>query len=234
MSDDSRVPGSVPEVARWTIPFGLYVVGTTVAAQLDRSLYPLAYSALTILLLIGMWQPLRCLELLKPHKNIFLPIALGVFGIVAWIVLTNLNLDRQLASYLPKSLRPSERQAFDPFSEIDVAWQRYGFIAARILGLVVVVPIAEELFWRGFLMRWFINEDWQKVRFGTYSHLSFWGVVALFMLAHPEWIAAAAYCVILNSYSCWRRDLWGCTVAHATSNLLLAVYVLATCQWVFW
>jgi membrane protease YdiL (CAAX protease family) len=33
------------------------------------------------------------------------------------------------------------------------------FVAVRLLGLVVLVPVAEELFWRGFLLRWIASPD---------------------------------------------------------------------------
>jgi len=39
---------------------------------------------------------------------------------------------------------------------------------------VAFVPILEELFWRGWLMRWLIRPDFEAVRLGTYTHYSFW------------------------------------------------------------
>jgi membrane protease YdiL (CAAX protease family) len=59
-------------------------------------------------------------------------------------------------------------------------------------------------------------------------------VTLLFTAAHPEWLAAAVYCAILNGLIYWKRDLWSCVVAHATSNLLLAVYILTTATWELW
>jgi hypothetical protein len=40
------------------------------------------------------------------------------------------------------------------------------FIAFRIFGSVVLVPALEELFWRGWLMRWFIRPDFEAIRLG--------------------------------------------------------------------
>jgi membrane protease YdiL (CAAX protease family) len=59
-------------------------------------------------------------------------------------------------------------------------------------------------------------------------------VTILFALAHPEWVAALAYCALLNGLLYWRRNLWDCIVAHAVSNLVLGIYVLATGNWMLW
>jgi hypothetical protein len=59
-------------------------------------------------------------------------------------------------------------------------------------------------------------------------------VTLMFTLAHPEWMAAAVYCVLLNLLLSWTRDLWNCVVAHGVSNLVLGVYVLWTDSWELW
>ena len=51
--------------------------------------------------------------------------------------------------------------------ERHVAGPRWAFIAVRMLGLVVLVPLIEELFWRSFLIRWLIDPEFQKVPIGT-------------------------------------------------------------------
>ena len=58
----------------------------------------------------------------------------------------------------------------------------------RTLRAVAIVPIVEELFWRGWLLRWVINSDFEKVPLGSYSALSFWAVALLFASEHgPYW-----------------------------------------------
>src|SRR5437868_4908835 len=46
-------------------------------------------------------------------------------------------------------------------------------ILFRFLRLVVVVPLVEEIFWRGFLLRYLIHEKFDAVPFGTFSWFSF-------------------------------------------------------------
>jgi hypothetical protein len=42
---------------------------------------------------------------------------------------------------------------FDPMTIEPEAW-RYAFIGFRVFGAVVVVALMEEIFWRGFVIRW--------------------------------------------------------------------------------
>ncbi len=62
----------------------------------------------------------------------------------------------------------------------------------RFLRLVVVVPLVEEIFWRGFVLRYFINEKFHAVPIGAFSWLSFAVVTVGFGFAHSraDWIAA--------------------------------------------
>src|SRR5262249_2231755 len=110
----------------------------------------------------------------------------------------------------------------------------WAFIVIRVVGLVVLVPVVEELFWRGFLIRWLISPNWQRQKPGQFTWFSFVAVTLLFALAHREWLAGAGFCGVLNGRLYWKRDLWNCVVAHAISNLVLAGYILSTGNWQLW
>ncbi len=106
----------------------------------------------------------------------------------------------------------------------------------RFLRLVVVVPLVEEIFWRGFLLRYFINEKFDRVPFGTFAWLSF-GVVTLgFTFAHSraDWIAAAITGALFNFVAYRTRSLSSCVLVHAVTNLLLGLWIMQTKQWGFW
>src|SRR6266487_3285142 len=51
-------------------------------------------------------------------------------------------------------------------------------VVLRFLRLVIIAPFVEEIFWRGFLLRYFIDVTFERVPFGTFSWLSF-SIVAL-------------------------------------------------------
>jgi hypothetical protein len=109
------------------------------------------------------------------------------------------------------------------------------FIAVRVTGCVALVPILEELFWRGWLMRRLIGHDFRAVPVGAYTAEAFWMVVLLFASEHgPYWDVGLAAGAIYNWWIVRTRSLADCMVAHAVTNGALSVYVLATGQWQYW
>ena len=124
---------------------------------------------------------------------------------------------------------------FDPEPLRGTGW--YGAaVGMRFVRLVVAVPLLEEVFWRGFVLRYLVKEDFTSVPFGTYTHLSFWGVAVGFMLEHQtaDWAAAFAAGALYNFVAVRTRSLPACVLAHAVTNGLLGVYIMETRQWGFW
>ncbi len=215
-------------------PFVLYLLGTNLIGRFPDSWYPLAYAVVVGVVAIAFGYLARHHRIIEPHWRIGPAIGVGLVGIAIWIGLSELHLEQQLAQFLPGWLAPGERTSYNPFEKLDGPVAVWAFIAVRTLGLAVVVPIAEELFWRGFLLRWLIDPEWEKVSLGDYTFSSFALVTVMFTLAHPEWLAAAIYCALLNALLIWKKDLWLCVVAHGVSNLTLVIYVLAYGAWWLW
>lgn len=112
----------------------------------------------------------------------------------------------------------------------------WAIILSRFLRLVIVVPLVEEIFWRGFLLRYLIDDKFEAVPFGKFSWFSF-GVVTLgFTFAHSsaDWLAAAVTGALYNFVAYRTRSLSSCVLAHAVTNLLLGIWIMQTKQWGFW
>lgn len=109
-------------------------------------------------------------------------------------------------------------------------------IAFRFLRLVVVVPLVEEIFWRGFLLRYLISEDFEGVSFGKFSWLSFTAVTVLFAFSHSkaDWPAALLTGALYNLVAYRTKSLSSCVLTHALTNLLLGLWIMKTRQWGFW
>ena len=107
-------------------------------------------------------------------------------------------------------------------------------IVARWVGAALMVPVMEELFWRGFLMRWVDNPDFEKVDPATVTYKAIALSTLVFMLAHTQWLAAIvaglAYALLYR----YTRSLWAAVLAHAVTNGVLGVWVVFHGHWQFW
>jgi len=108
------------------------------------------------------------------------------------------------------------------------------WMAFRVLGTVVTVPLAEELAFRGYALRRLIATDFESVSLQRFTALSFFGSSLLFGVLHSRLVAGslagAAYALVLYR----RGEMGDAVVAHATTNALLAAWVLATGAWTLW
>lgn len=131
---------------------------------------------------------------------------------------------------------PPRPDAFNPeifLGQPAAYWTTIGF---RFLRLAVVVPLVEEIFWRGFLLRYLVNEKFHAVPVGAFSWLSFAIVTVGFGFAHAraDWIAALVAGALYNCVAYRTRNLASCVLAHALTNLLLGLWIMKTGQWGFW
>jgi len=109
------------------------------------------------------------------------------------------------------------------------------FISFRVFGTAVTVPIIEELFWRGWLMRYLIAPDFRTIRLGSYAPLAFWATALLFASEHgPYWDVGLVAGILYNWWMVRTGSLADCILAHAVTNACLAVYVLGFQEWRYW
>lgn len=108
------------------------------------------------------------------------------------------------------------------------------WVAFRVVGSVLTVPIAEELAFRGYLTRRLIDADFEAVPPGRFSWPAFLISSLLFGALHGRWLAGAL-AGMAYALAWYRRGSMGdAVVAHAVTNALIAVAVLATRSWNLW
>lgn len=98
--------------------------------------------------------------------------------------------------------------------------------ALRFARAAVVVPFVEELFWRGFLMRWCINRDFpQDVPLGSHSWPAYLITTLGFMLVHvtADYPGAFIYGSIAYLLVVRTRQLMPVIVMHAVANLIMGI-----------
>lgn len=132
--------------------------------------------------------------------------------------------------------QPRRMEGFEPHFFGPGGWPYWLNLVLRFVRLVIVVPLVEEIFWRGFLLRYLIRDDFTKVPMGTFTWLSFAVVTAGFILEHStaDWAAAGLTGALFNLVAYRTRSLSACVLTHAVTNALLGWYVLHTGQWGFW
>jgi CAAX prenyl protease-like protein len=187
--------------------------------------YPFVYAlrlAATLALLVWCRRPLGD-WLGRPT---WWPPLLGMALVVPWIVLATMQRD---AGWVPASVG---RAAFNPFEHYGSGTAAWAYLAVRGLGLVAVVPAVEELFLRGFLMRYVVHEDFWTVPFGTLTAAAA-GACAVYAVAtHPgEAVAALGWFAVVSGIAAATRRPIDCILAHAATNLALGAYVLASGSW---
>jgi uncharacterized protein len=153
--------------------------------------------------------------------QVLLSIAVGVLVFVLWTRLT-----------APWMVLGEPTAGFRPVDENgELMWT---LIAFRWVGAALLVPVMEELFWRGFLMRWVDNQDFEKVDPASVSLKAIALSTLVFMLAHTQWLAA----IVAGLAYAWlykrTRSLWAPVLAHAVTNGVLGGWVILNGYWSFW
>ncbi len=147
-------------------------------------------------------------------------LAAGAVVFVLWI-----NMDWDFATL-------GSSEAYDP--RILPGKTYYAFLAVRLAGTALVVPLFEEIFWRSFVLRYIINQDFTAVKIGAFTWMSFIISSLLFGSEHYLWLAGIMAGVLYNLLLYWSRSIYVCILAHGVTNLLLGIYVIRTGSWQFW
>ncbi len=230
-----EAPGDAPAAADQSASRGWLP-----ASPIPYRYYPIVCTVkivLTLLAIVFVWPGLAEF----PCHVSPLAFLVGAAGIIVWLGFCELKLEQKylvpLGAAMESFVATGERSGYNPFWSMRdqpdaLVW---GFIAVRLFGLVVVVAIAEELFLRGFLMRFVMQADWWEVPFGKVNVIAFLVVVLYAVLSHPaELFAAAVWFSLVTLLMMKTRNLWDCVTAHAVTNLLLGIYVVALRQWQYW
>lgn len=196
------------------------------SGQLSHVWYPIAYAARALVVAAmavyyrAIWKDFRPFPGPGP---IALAVVVGLVVTALWVGLDGLY---------PGLPFMGQRASFDPM-RIPLAG-RLAFYAARLFGLVLVVPVVEELFWRSFLIRWLIEQDFKSVPIGRVTLFSAGATSVLFALAHPEWLPAVLTGLIWAWLLHQTRSLACCLVSHVIANLTLGIYIVQAGAWKFW
>jgi CAAX prenyl protease-like protein len=228
----SERPSFKPWIPR-VVPFALYMLFILLQNALEPVLAnnmdalfltPVFYSAKILLVTIALiyfWKNYDELTFKGINaQTIVVSLLVGVLVFVLWI-----NLDLEFA-------KQGKDDPYDP-TLLSITFY-YIFIAIRLFGASLVVPVFEELFWRSFILRYIVNPDFKAVKLATFTWPSFIISSVLFGLEHNLWLAGIVAGVFYNLLLYKTRNLYCCILAHGITNFILGLYVLKTGGWSFW
>ncbi len=208
--------------AAFLLPFTMMLAGGMIASAAARAgsvewLYPLGFFAAAGTL----WIYRKSYASLSWSCDWVAP-AIGTIVFVIWIALdrfSNSTNDYEVSVALQASPLVAK-----------VTW-----ITIRVLAAVVTVPLAEELAFRGYLMRRLVSPDFESVSFRSVTGLALLTSSIVFGLLHGRYWIGGSFAGILFGVAVIRRSRIGeAVVAHATANALLAAYVLTYHKWHLW
>ncbi len=163
-------------------------------------------------------------------RNVAATLAIGVAVFVVWIA-----PDLLIKGYRHFWLFENKFTGSAETSLANVSTLSWAVLTLRMIRAVIIVPIIEELFWRAWMMRWLIDNDFEKVPLGKYSAQAFWIVAVLFASEHGAyWDVGLAAGIIYNWWMVRTRSLGDLILAHAVTNGILGAYVIAFGKWEYW
>ena len=108
------------------------------------------------------------------------------------------------------------------------------WLGFRAIGSTAVVPIAEELAFRGYLMRRITVADFDTISYRQCSWLAVLISSLLFGLLHGRWFAGTLAGLFYALATRRRNMLCDAVTAHSVTNGLIAIYVLLSGSWQLW
>jgi exosortase E/protease (VPEID-CTERM system) len=212
--------GESPATGAYLLPF-LAILGASFLSKAASGYFEWLYPLRFVAAVIAIWNVRSELKKLNWRFGWLAPVV-GTAIFFLWIAPVWWTHQRS-ASTLGAAL------AGLPFTA------RWVWILFRATAAVVTVPIAEELAFRGYLARRLVNRDFTAVPFAKMTLLSVGLSSVAFGLMHGQhWLAGIVAGLAYAGALKWRGRIGDAVVAHATSNLLLAAWVLILGDWAQW
>jgi uncharacterized protein len=232
-SPSSRRETQTADILPYVVPMFAYVALGGIESYLPQvnsqpspTWYPIAYAVRVAIVAALAWYYRETWKDLRPAPGflgIALAVASGLLVTVLWI-----GLD----GHYPDLPFLGHRASFDPTGMTPMG--RLGFYAVRLTGLVLLVPLIEEVFWRSFLNRWLIDPDFRRLPIGRVTLMSGGVTSLLFAAAHPEWLPALLTGVMWAWLLHQTKSLSACVISHVVANLALGLYVIQHGAWKYW
>lgn len=236
-----------PALAR-VVPFAVFLVLTALQGHWGEASRYWLYFAKTIVGIGLIWLMRPVVSEMRWAFG-WEAIVVGVAVFVIWVGLDGFypSLDQLIQNYLCPFLKSiglgswcpqptsASKPPWNPNAQFGpgtpLAWM---FIVVRILGSTFIVPPLEEVFYRSFLYRYIVKQDFLAVSLGAFHAMAFVVTAVIFGFSHYEWLAGILCGLSYQGLVLWKKRLGDAMTAHAITNFLLGVWVVWRGAWHFW
>ncbi len=127
----------------------------------------------------------------------------------------------------------SKEEAIDPLTRLPdilaAVW-----LPLRVIGAVLVIPLTEELAFRGYLLRRLQCAEFETIPVGRTTLVSILVSSLAFGVLHQQWLAGTVAGLAYGWATRSRAGLTDAVVAHGITNLCLSIQVLVLGDWWLW
>ena len=211
-----------PTAAR-CVPFLVFLALTVCQGQFSPASAYWFYLAKTI---VGAWLIIETRPFVAEMRWAISveAVVVGILVFVAWV-----GLDPLYPKFFHSGATGDPQTIFGQNSAL--AWF---FIVVHVVGMTIVVPPIEEVFYRSFIYRFIASKDFLSVPLGRFLPLPFFATAVVFGFAHNEWLAGIL-CGMTYQWLVIRKSRLGdAMTAHAITNLLLGIWIVWRQDWHFW
>ncbi len=194
-------------------PFMALIVGTVLAEAVRVEFN--TYYFLKPVFAIAAFLAFNSGQALKPFRPTWLAGAVGIVVYFLWIA-------------MERTSRPAPPQEF-----LQGFWLS-AWLAVRVFGSVVVVPIVEELAFRGYLLRRLQAQHFEKVDPRSRNTFALGVSSLVFGLIHGNWLGGFFAGIFYGWVSTRPGGLANAIVAHLVTNLMISCEVLLLDHWWLW
>jgi CAAX prenyl protease-like protein len=208
------------------VPFVIFLLLTFGQGQFGPASAYWFYLAKTV---VGVWLIIETWPLVPEMRWAFSweAVAVGLGVLVMWIGIDPLYPKLALAKVTVENSNPN--LVFGQHSPLACF-----FLLVHILGMTVVVPPLEEVFWRSFMYRFIAKPEFLEVPLNRFLPFPFIATAVVFGLEHSQWLAGIL-CGLAYQWLVLRKNRIGdAMTAHAITNFLLGVWVVWQGAWNFW
>ena len=206
-------------VAAYLLPF-LVLVATSLFTGLFSSNLDFLYGV-RILAVVPVLVAFRSFYRDVPWRASWSAVGAGLLGAAVFVALAPRSD--------PETIRAWEEQ----WRALPV-WGQLSWLALRSLGSVLIVPVAEELAFRGYLLRRLMARDFESVAFERWTPWALLASSAAFGAIHAGWVGGMIAGLLYAIVQIRGRSLSHAVLAHVVSNAAVAIYVIGWDQWWLW